>query len=135
MLRQLMKSKVHRATVTDAHLDYVGSLTMDAALMKAVDLLPDEKVHVVNINTGARFETYVIEGEAGSGTVCANGAAARLVQPGDLVIVIAYGLYDEAEARKHRPKVAFVDSKNRIIPEERAAAASRKRASTREDGC
>ncbi len=135
MLRELMKSKIHRATVTDARLDYVGSLTVDADLMRAVDLAPDEKVHVVNINTGARFETYVIEGEAGSGTVCANGAAARLVQPGDLVIVIAYGFFDEAEARKHRPKVAFVDSRNRIVPEEKAAAAPRRRAAAREDGC
>jgi aspartate 1-decarboxylase len=134
MLREMMKSKIHRATVTDAHLDYVGSLTVDAELMRAVDLLPDEKVHVVNINTGARFETYVIEGEAGSGTVCANGAAARLVQPGDLVIVIAYGFYEEAEARRHRPKVAFVDSKNRIVPEEKAVV-PRRRAALREDGC
>ena len=136
MLRELMKSKIHRATVTDAHLDYVGSLTVDAELMRAADLLPEEKVHVVNVNTGGRFETYVIEGKAGSGVICANGAAARLVQTGDLVIVIAYGFYDEAEVRKHRPKVAFVDSKNRIIPEERATtAASRRRAAAPEDGC
>jgi len=130
MLRELMKSKIHRATVTDAHLDYVGSLTLDRDLMEAVDLLPDEKVHVVNINTGARFETYVIEGKRGSGIVCANGAAARLVQKGDLVIVIAYGLFDPAEAKRHRPKIAFVDARNRRVPAGKAAAAA-----DREDGC
>ena len=130
MLRELMKSKIHRATVTDAHLDYVGSLTVDARLMEAVDLLPGEKVHVVNVNTGARFETYVIEGKRGSGVVCANGAAARLVQKGDLVIVIAYGFFNEAEAKAHRPKIAFVDRRNRRIPAGKAARAAR-----REDGC
>ena len=121
MIRELMKSKIHRATVTDAHLDYVGSLTVDADLMEAVDLVPHEKVHVVNINNGARFETYVIEGEAGSGVMCANGAAARLVQPGDRVIVISYGFYEDADARRHVPKVAFVDERNRVVPEETAA--------------
>ncbi|HEU4394299.1 MAG TPA: aspartate 1-decarboxylase [Planctomycetota bacterium] len=143
MLREMMKSKIHRATVTDAHLDYVGSLTVDADLMKAADLLVDEKVHVVNVNTGARFETYVIEGEAGSGTICANGAAARLVQPGDLVIVISYGHFDEEEVRRHRPRVVFVDASNRIVPadarsaaEGRAPRAGRRRAAaTRDDGC
>ena len=130
MLRELMKSKIHRATVTDAHLDYVGSLTLDRDLMDAVDLLEGEKVHVVNINTGGRFETYVIEGKRGSGVVCANGAAARLVQKGDLVIVIAYGFFDEAEARKHKPKIAFVDGRNHRIPGGKAAAAAK-----REDGC
>ena len=135
MLRAMMKSKIHRATVTDAHLDYVGSLTVDRDLMEAADLLVHEKVHVVNINTGARFETYVIEGPAGSGVMCANGAAARLVQAGDLVIVISYGLYDEREAKAHRPKVAFVDSNNRIIPEEKAAGAARRRARATDDGC
>jgi aspartate 1-decarboxylase len=130
MLRELMKSKIHRATVTDANLDYVGSLTLDRDLMEAVDLLSDEKVHVVNINTGARFETYVIEGKRGSGIVCANGAAARLVQKGDLVIVIAYGFFDAAEAKRHRPKIAFVDGRNRRVPAGRAAAAA-----AGEDGC
>jgi aspartate 1-decarboxylase len=120
MLRTLMKSKIHRATVTEADLDYVGSLTVDAELMKAVDLMPHEKVHVVDINNGARFETYCIEGEPGSGILCVNGAAARLVQRGDIVIVIAYGQYDENEARSHRPRVVFVDSGNRILPDERA---------------
>jgi aspartate 1-decarboxylase len=136
MLRSMMKSKIHRATVTDAHLDYVGSLTVDSDLMAAVDLLPDEKVHVVNVTTGARFETYVIEGKAGSGVICVNGAAARLVQTGDLVIVIGYGLFTDEEARRLRPKVAFVDSRNRVIPEERAlTAAPRRRAAARDDGC
>ncbi len=127
MLRTMMKSKIHRATVTDANLDYVGSLTVDADLLKAVDILPHEKVHVVNINTGARFETYAIEGKAGSGTLCANGAAARLVQRGDLVIVIAYGRLEDAEARAFVPKVAFVDSKNRVIPEEKVVAGTPRR--------
>lgn len=135
MMREMMKSKIHRATVTDAHLDYVGSLTVDRTLMDAADLIPHEKVHVVNINTGARFETYVIEGEAGSGTICANGAAARLVQPGDLVIVISYGIFTEAEAKAHRPKVAFVDSRNRLIPEEKVPRSARRRARTPDDGC
>lgn len=130
MLRELMKSKIHRATVTDAHLDYVGSLTLDRDLMDAADLLEGEKVHVVNIHTGGRFETYVIEGKRGSGVVCANGAAARLVQKGDLVIVIAYGFFNEKEARKHRPRIAFVDGRNRQVPAGRAAAAAE-----REDGC
>ena len=135
MLRELMKSKIHRATVTDAHLDYVGSLTVDAALMRAADLVANEKVHVVNINSGARFETYVIEGEAGSVVICANGAAARLVQPGDLVIVISYGFYDEAATKGHSPRVVFVDGKNRAIPEEKAAGTARRRAASRDDGC
>ena len=136
MLREMMKSKIHRATVTDAHLDYVGSLTVDADLMRAADLVVDEKVHVVNVNTGARFETYAIEGEAGSGTICANGAAARLVQPGDLVIVISYGHFDEEEVRRHKPRVVFVDSRNRIVPEERVPRArGRRAAAARDDGC
>ena len=136
MLRELMKSKIHRATITDAHLDYVGSLTLDRNLMEAADLVEGEKVHVVNVNTGGRFETYVIEGKRGSGTVCANGAAARLVQKGDLVIVIAYGFFNDAEAKAHRPKIAFVDARNRRIPGSRAAAAARRRTTpAREDGC
>jgi aspartate 1-decarboxylase len=115
-----MKSKIHRATVTEADLDYVGSLTVDAELMKAVDLMPHEKVAVVNINNGARFETYCIEGEPGSGIMCVNGAAARHAHRGDLIIVIAYGQYDEQEARTHRPAVAFVDAQNHILPDESA---------------
>ncbi len=122
MLRTMLKSKVHRATVTDANLDYVGSLTLDADLMKAADVLPGEKVHVVNVNTGDRFETYCIEGAAGSGTVCVNGGAARLVQRGDLVIVIAYGQYDERELRTCRPRIVLVDARNRAVAEEKAVA-------------
>jgi aspartate 1-decarboxylase len=109
----MMKSKIHRATVTDANLDYVGSITIDRNLMDAADLLVNEQVHVVDIDNGARFETYVIEGDAGSGTICLNGAAARLVQPGDKVIVISYGLYDEAELENHVPRVVLVDDTNR----------------------
>jgi aspartate 1-decarboxylase len=123
MLRTMMKSKIHRATITDADLNYVGSLTLDTDLMKAVDLLPHEKVHVVNVNTGARFETYVIEGPAGSGVVCANGAAARLCHRGDLVIVIAYAQFDEAEMASYVPRVAFVDGRNAIVPAEKIVPA------------
>ena len=114
MLRQMMKSKLHRATVTEANLQYVGSITIDRDLMDAVDLLPDEKVQIVNNNNGERFETYVIPGTPGSGVICLNGAAARLVQPGDIVIIIGYGYVTDEEARRHVPKVAILDSKNRV---------------------
>ena len=114
MLRTLMKSKLHRATVTDANLDYMGSITIDPVLMEAADLLPHEKVQVVDIDNGARFETYVITGRPGSGDLCLNGAAARLVQPGDKVIVISYATYDDAEARDHEPVVVFCDARNRV---------------------
>ena len=112
MTRNMMKSKIHRATVTDADLNYVGSITIDRELMEAADLLEYEHVHVVNINNGARFETYVIEGEPGSRTICLNGAAARLAQPGDKVIVISYAAYDEAELADHMPKIVLVDETN-----------------------
>lgn len=114
MFRTLMKSKVHRATVTEANLDYVGSITLDADLMKAADILPNERVQVCDITNGARLETYAIEGPAGSGVVCLNGAAARLVAPGDLVIVISYAMMTVDEARAHEPTVVFVDEVNRI---------------------
>jgi aspartate 1-decarboxylase len=114
MFRTMMKSKVHRATVTEANLAYVGSITIDRELMEAADLLPDEQVHVVNNNNGARFETYVIEGAPGSGVICLNGAAARLAQPGDKVIIISYAAMTDAEARAHEPTVVFVDDANRI---------------------
>ncbi|WP_027093612.1 aspartate 1-decarboxylase [Cohnella thermotolerans] len=114
MFRQMMKSKIHRATVTEANLNYVGSVTIDQDLMDAVDILPDEKVQIVNNNNGARFETYAIPGPRGSGVVCLNGAAARLVQPGDIVIIIAYGYMTDEEARVHRPKVAIMDEANRV---------------------
>ncbi|HEX6589402.1 MAG TPA: aspartate 1-decarboxylase [Longimicrobiales bacterium] len=115
MRRTMCKSKIHRATVRDANLDYEGSITLDPVLMEAADLLPYEQVHVVNINNGARFETYTIVGTRGSGDVTLNGAAARLVQPGDKVIVISYGVYDEAELASFEPKLVFVDADNRIV--------------------
>ena len=114
MFRHLMKSKIHRATVTEADLHYVGSITIDRDLMDAADLMPNERVQVVNNNNGARLETYVIEGQRGSGVICMNGAAARLVHPGDVVIIIAYGMFDEAEARTHKPRVVLVDASNRL---------------------
>jgi aspartate 1-decarboxylase len=112
--RTMLKSKIHRATVTQADLHYVGSLTVDAGLMEAADLLPGEQVHVVDINNGARLETYVIEGPRGSGIIGINGAAARLVQPGDLVIIISYASLDDAEARAFVPRVVHVDAGNRV---------------------
>ena len=113
--RTMMKSKIHRATVTDANLNYVGSITVDTDLLEAADILPYEQVFVLNINTGARFETYAIEGPAGKGDICLNGAAARLAQPGDLVIVLTYAQYDEAEARGFEPTVVHVDASNRQV--------------------
>lgn len=115
MLRTMFKSKIHRATVTDANLNYVGSITIDSDLMQAADILEHEQVSVVNINNGARFETYVIKGEAGSGTICLNGAAARLVQPGDLVIIITYAQLTPAEIETFTPTVVQVDGGNRIV--------------------
>jgi aspartate 1-decarboxylase len=115
MLRRLMKSKVHRATITSADLHYEGSLTLDEDLMDAADLVPHEEVQVVNVNNGHRFSTYVIPGPRGSGTLQLNGAAARLGLPGDLVIVITYAEYDEAEARRHVPLVVHVDARNRPV--------------------
>jgi len=109
-----MKSKIHRATITAADLHYEGSLTLDTDLMAAADLVEHEEIHVVNVNNGQRFTTYVIPGPAGSGAVQLNGAAARLGMPGDTVILIAYGEYDEAEVAVHRPSVVFVDGRNRI---------------------
>ena len=116
MLRTMCKSKVHRATVTDANLHYQGSITLDPLLMEAADLQPFEQVQVVNINNGERFETYVIIGEPGSGDVVLNGAAARLVQPGDQVIIISYAQYDERELEGFEPRLVFVDERNRIVP-------------------
>ncbi|USQ84720.1 aspartate 1-decarboxylase [Streptomyces phaeoluteigriseus] len=115
MLRTLFKSKIHRATVTQADLHYVGSVTIDADLLDAADLLPGELVHIVDITNGARLETYVIEGERGSGVVGINGAAAHLVHPGDLVIIISYAQVDDAEARALKPRVVHVDRDNRIV--------------------
>lgn len=116
MQRTMMKSKIHRATVTDAKLDYVGSITIDRELMDAADLMEYEKVQVVDIDNGARFETYVIEGERGSGVICLNGAAARLVQRGDKVIVISYGIFAASELAAHEPAIVHVDARNRALP-------------------
>jgi aspartate 1-decarboxylase len=110
----MLKSKIHRATVTQADLNYVGSVTVDEDLMEAADLLPGEQVAIVDVTNGARLETYVITGPRGSGIIGINGAAARLVHPGDLVILISYGTMDEAEARTREPRVVFVDQDNRI---------------------
>jgi len=114
MFRTMMKGKIHRATVTEANLDYVGSITIDEDILDAVDMLPNEKVAIVNNNNGARFETYIIAGERGSGVVCLNGAAARLVQPNDIVIIISYALIAEEKVREHQPKVAIMGRDNTI---------------------
>ena len=111
----MLKSKIHRATVTQADLHYVGSVTVDEDLMEAADLLPGEKVAIVDVTNGARLETYVIAGRRGSGVLGINGAAARLVHPGDLVILISYGQLDDEQARRYRPRVVFVDADNRIV--------------------
>jgi aspartate 1-decarboxylase len=115
MMRILCKSKIHRATVTEANLNYEGSLTLDPLLMEAAGLVPFEQVHVLNLNNGARFETYLIEGERGSGTVCVNGAAARLVQVGDPIIVLAYALVPEDELSDFTARIVFVDEHNRVV--------------------
>ncbi|MES9525478.1 aspartate 1-decarboxylase [Streptomyces capoamus] len=115
MRRTMLKSKIHRATVTQADLHYVGSLTLDVELMEQADLLPGELVHIVDVNNGARLETYVIEGDRGSGVVCINGAAARLVHPGDIVIIIAYGSVEDDEAAALKPRVVFVDESNSVV--------------------
>lgn len=115
MLRTMLKSKIHRATVTEADLHYVGSVTVDEDLMEAADLLEGEQVTIVDIDNGARLVTYVITGRRGSGVIGINGAAAHLIHPGDLVILIAYGTVEDAEARTYRPRVVFVDADNRQI--------------------
>jgi aspartate 1-decarboxylase len=111
----MMKSKLHRATVTEANLNYVGSITIDEDLMDAADLLENEKVQIVNNNNGARFETYVITGPRGSGVICLNGAAARQVQPGDKVIIISYAAMTTEEARAHKPIVTILDEANKPV--------------------
>ncbi|CAM4400609.1 aspartate 1-decarboxylase [Paenibacillus endophyticus] len=110
-----MKSKLHRATVTEANLNYVGSITIDENLMEAANIWENEKVQIVNNNNGARFETYVITGERGSGVICLNGAAARQVQPGDQVIIISYAMMTDDEAREHKPIVTILDANNRPL--------------------
>lgn len=115
MQRTMFKSKIHRATVTEANLNYVGSITVDSDLLKAADMLEYEQVAVVNVTTGARFETYIIAGPAGSGVICLNGGAARLAHPGDLVILITYAQMDAADLENYRPTVVHVDAQNRIL--------------------
>lgn len=115
MLLNMFKSKLHRATVTQADINYVGSVTIDTELLEQAGILPGEKVQIVNLNNGERFETYTIEGEAGSGVICINGAAARLVQVGDKVIIISYALMDAEEAKTFQPSVLVLDEKNRIV--------------------
>ncbi|MGA4844842.1 aspartate 1-decarboxylase [Streptomyces sp. G5(2025)] len=115
MFRTMLHSKIHRATVTQADLHYVGSVTIDKTLMEAADLLPGQQVDIVDINNGNRLTTYVIEGERDSGVIGINGAAARLIAPGDLVIIIGYQMVSEAEARSARPHIVFVDQRNRPV--------------------
>lgn len=110
MLVHVVKSKIHRVTVTEANLNYIGSITIDEDLMDAANIIANEKVSIVNNNNGARFETYVITGERGSGVVCLNGAAARLVQPGDVIIIMAFGMMEMEEARTFKPAVVFPDT-------------------------
>ena len=118
MFIEVLKSKIHRATVTEANLNYIGSITIDEDLMDAAGIIANEKVHVVNNNNGARFTTYVIKGERGSGVICLNGAACRLVQPGDIVIIMAYAMMDMDEAKSFNPKVIFPQGKsNKLITE------------------
>jgi aspartate 1-decarboxylase len=117
MLLTMLKAKLHRATVTEADLNYVGSIAIDAALLEQSGILPNEQVDVLDITNGARLTTYAIEAPAGSGTIGINGAAAHLVEPGDLVIVVAYAQMDEREARIHKPKVLQLDTKNRVVGE------------------
>ncbi len=114
MQLSMLKTKFHRATVTEANLNYTGSITIDKSLLEKGNLLVWEKVHVVNINNGARFETYIIEGESDSGTICLNGAAARLVQPGDEIIIMAYAQMSPEEAQEHKPLVFILDKENKI---------------------
>ncbi len=114
MFRMMMNSKIHRAQVTQADLNYVGSITIDQDILDAVGMLPNEKVHIVNNNNGARFETYIIAGERGSGVICVNGAAARLVQKGDIVIIISYVYVDSNEVADHKPTVAIMGEHNTI---------------------
>lgn len=115
MYRTMMKGKLHRARITEANLNYVGSITIDEDLLDAVDMLPNEKVQIVNNNNGARFETYIIPGKRGSGVICVNGAAARLVQEGDVIIIISYALVSEEEVKDFSPKVAIMNEENKIV--------------------
>ncbi|KGL41018.1 aspartate 1-decarboxylase [Listeria newyorkensis] len=123
MMRSMMHGKIHRATVTEANLNYVGSITIDEAILEAVDMLPNEKVQIVNNNNGARLETYIIPGERNSGIICLNGAAARMTQVGDTIIIMAYGIFSEEEIANHQPKIVVLNELNRVVqtlPEEKA---------------
>ena len=115
MFRTMMKSKIHRATVTESNLNYIGSITIDQDILDVVAILENEKVQIVNNNNGARLETYVISGARGTGIICLNGAAARLVQPGDTVIIISYATMSDEEAKHHHPVVALMDKDNKIL--------------------
>lgn len=115
MYRQILKSKIHRATVTDSRVDYEGSITIDEELMKVADIRPWEKVLIANLNNGSRIESYAIPGEAGSGVICVNGGAAKYAQKGDLVIIMTFAVLTDEEIERHRPKVIYVDKQNRIL--------------------
>jgi aspartate 1-decarboxylase len=115
MFRTMMNGKIHRATVTEANLNYVGSITIDEELLDAAGMMANEKVQIVNNNNGARLETYIIPGERGSGVICLNGAAARLVQPGDTVIIISYVMVAEEKVKDHKPNVLIMDENNNIV--------------------
>lgn len=115
MLLEFLYSKIHRATVTDANLNYVGSITIDEDLLKAANIKEWQKVEILNVNNGERFQTYVIKGEPGSGQICLNGAAARKAQPGDKVIIVTYGYFEEAVAGEYKPTIVIVDDNNKII--------------------
>ena len=115
MLLEFLYSKIHRATVTDANLNYVGSITIDEDLLKAANIREWQKVEILNVNNGERFQTYVIKGEPGSGQMCLNGAAARKAQPGDKVIIVTYGYFEEAVAGEYKPTIVIVDDNNKII--------------------
>ncbi|TKC19690.1 aspartate 1-decarboxylase [Robertmurraya kyonggiensis] len=115
MFRTMMNGKIHRARVTEANLNYVGSITIDTDILDAVGMVANEKVQIVNNNNGARFETYIIPGKRGSGVICVNGAAARLVQEGDVVIIISYAIVPEEKIATHKPKVAIMDQDNNIV--------------------
>lgn len=124
-MRTILKGKIHRARVTEANINYEGSITIDAALMEAADIIPYEKVQVVDVDNGARLETYVIPGESGSGNVCINGAAARLIHRGDTVIILSYHDLSEEEARRAHPRLVYVDSDNRTVKEVSGSAAQK----------
>jgi aspartate 1-decarboxylase len=134
MTRKMLRAKIHRATVTQADVDYEGSITIDRRLLDATDLLPNEAVCVWNVTNGNRFETYAVEGPPDSGVICVNGAAAHLVDPGDLVIIAAYAWMDEDAARKHEPKVVFVDDDNRIRDKRAEVAGPRRVSDVRATG-